>query len=127
MAKRMATAPLRNLTDFINAFAKYTASGGDLKCYRGQRNASWANVAGIFRPELVDLLKSEKRAIRDLISVRPQFLSDGTMFDRLVRMQHFGLPTRLLDVSLNALVALYFPGRNARNCVSAKSIEDASL
>ncbi len=37
------------------------------------------------------------------------------MFDRLVRMQHFGLPTRLLDVSLNALVAMYFatdPGPN---------------
>ena len=30
------------------------------------------------------------------------------MFDKLVRMQHFGLPTRLLDVSLNALVALFF-------------------
>ena len=27
------------------------------------------------------------------------------MFDKLVRMQHFGLPTRLLDVSRNALVA----------------------
>jgi hypothetical protein len=107
--KRTATAPLRNLTEFINAFAKYTASGGDLKCYRGQRDASWPNVAGIFRPELVDLLKNEKRAVRDLISVHPhEFVSDGTMFDRLVRMQHFGLPTRLLDVSLNALVALYF-------------------
>jgi FRG domain-containing protein len=109
MAKRIATAPLQKLTDFIDAFADYTSSSGDLKCYRGQRDASWPNVAGIFRPELVDLLKNEKRAVRDLISVRPhEFASDSTMFDRLVRMQHFGLPTRLLDVSLNALVALYF-------------------
>ncbi len=30
------------------------------------------------------------------------------MLDKLVRMQHFGLPTRLMDVSRNALVALYF-------------------
>jgi hypothetical protein len=63
----------------------------------------------IFRPDLEELLKNEKRAVRDLISVQPhEFASDETMFDRLVRMQHFGLPTRLLDVSLNALVALYF-------------------
>src|SRR4051812_20477917 len=103
MAKTMATAPPQTLTDFIDAFAKYAASGGDLKCYRGQRDASWSNVAGVFRPGLVDLLKNEKRAVRDLISVHPhEFVSDGTMFDRLVRMQHFGLPTRLLDVSLNA-------------------------
>jgi hypothetical protein len=47
--------------------------------------------------------------VRELISVHPhEFASDESMFDRLVRMQHFGLPTRLLDVSLNALVALYF-------------------
>ncbi len=37
-----------------------------------------------------------------------EFASDDSMFDKLVRMQHFGLPTRLLDVSRNAMVALFF-------------------
>jgi hypothetical protein len=99
----------RSLTDFIGAFAQYSSGSAYLKCFRGQRDSSWPNVAGIFRPDLKELLKNEKRAVRDLISVHPnEFASDETMFDKLVRMQHFGLPTRLLDVSLNALVALYF-------------------
>ena len=111
MAKKSTTTsvPPRSLTDFIEAFARYSSSSIYLKCFRGQWDYSWPNVAGIFRPDLKELLKNEKRAVRDLISVQPhEFASDETMFDRLVRMQHFGLPTRLLDVSLNALVALYF-------------------
>jgi hypothetical protein len=116
----MATpASPQKLTDFIEVFAKYSSSIPGLKCYRGQRNAGWDNVPGIFRPDLKELLKNEKRAVRDLISVHPsEFAPDVTMFDKLVRMQHFGLPTRLLDVSLNALVALYFatnPGPHGAN------------
>ena len=111
MAKKSTTtsAPPRSLTDFIEAFAGYSSSSSYLKCFRGQRDTSWPNVAGIFRSDLKELLENEKRAVRDLISVHPsEFASDETMFDKLVRMQHFGLPTRLLDVSRNALVALYF-------------------
>jgi hypothetical protein len=116
---RTKSVPPRTLTEFIEAFAQYSSSSVYLKCFRGQRDSSWPNVAGIFRPDLKELLKNEKRAIRDLISVHPsEFASDETMFDKLVRMQHFGLPTRLLDVSLNALVALYFatdPGPDGRS------------
>ena len=111
MAKRttIKKAKPKTLTDFIDAFAAHSASSDFLICYRGQRDSSWQNVAGIFRPDLKALLQNEKRAVRDLISVHPaEFASDESMFDKLVRMQHFGLPTRLLDVSLNALVGLYF-------------------
>jgi hypothetical protein len=88
---------------------KYAESSSTFKCYRGQRDAVWPNVPALFRPDLLRLEQNEKRAVRDLISVHPnEFALDDSMFDKLVRMQHFGLPTRLMDVSRNPLVALYF-------------------
>ncbi len=119
--------PPKSLTDFIKEFEQYSSKPKQyslkpkyvLNCYRGQRDASWPIVAGIFRPEFKGLLENEKKAVRDLIAVHPrEFATDETMFDKLVRMQHFGLPTRLLDVSQNALIALYFatdPGPNPSN------------
>ena len=73
MAKKSTTksVPLRSLTGFIEAFAQYLSGSNFLKCFRGQRDASWPIVAGIFRPTFNELLENEKRAVRDLISVHP--------------------------------------------------------
>jgi hypothetical protein len=76
--------------------------------FRGQSFHGWRTLPKIFRPS-VALYEHEKNAVRDLVSVHPQeFEHDETMFDRLVRMAHFDLPTRLLDVTTNPLVALFF-------------------
>lgn len=108
MTAVIAATP-ETLIAFIEEVTKYARGAAALKCYRGQRDASWKDIPGLYRPHLRKLEENEKRAVRDLIGVHPnEFAADTTMFDRLVRMQHFGLPTRLLDVSLNPLVALYF-------------------
>ncbi len=103
MAKRRAitSVPLKTLTDFIEEFARYFSGSSHLKCYRGQRDSSWPNVAGIFRPELKELLEDEKRAVRKLISVQPhEFASDETMFDNSL---HQNLNQTFLEISCTGM------------------------
>lgn len=108
-AKPSASVTISAVTAFIDEITAFAATDTKFKCYRGQRDAAWENIPALFRPDLAGLEDNEKRAVRDLISVHPhEFSTDETMFDKLVRMQHFGLPTRLMDVSQNPLVALWF-------------------
>jgi hypothetical protein len=48
-----------------------------------------------------------------LVSNSADFQSDVYTLDSLVRMQHYLLPTRLLDVTSNPLIALYFACKSA--------------
>ncbi len=108
--KRASIGPTRieSVSQFVNYVMTWAREGERPVAFRGQSFHGWRTLPKIFRPD-VGLYDFEKNAIRDLIVVHPQeFLNDFTMFDRLVRMQHFDLPTRLLDVTTNPLVALYF-------------------
>jgi hypothetical protein len=107
--KKPPPRPVQSITDFIAAILTLPSDPNMTYAFRGMRNAAWENEPGIMRNGRERLLQHESEAVRDLVSIHPnEFASDTSMFDRLVRMQHFGLPTRLLDVTLNPLVALYF-------------------
>lgn len=73
------------------------------------RNNSTKNQKGQAVKEIVD---NEYLAFRDIVEKQPsEFAQCNSAIEYLVKMQHFGLKTRLLDITSNALIALYLPAR----------------
>ena len=73
--------------------------------FRGQKNSNWSVMPSIFREEKA---KNEYAVVQTAIRQNPFEFKSLTEFEVLTKLQHYGLGTRLLDVTLNPLVALYF-------------------
>lgn len=84
--------------------------------YRGHSDSNYKLVPSIERVSL-DAKFNVCSAERDLITKAKNeypvlFSETDNPLDLLVKLQHYGIPTRLLDISANPLVALYFTVRN---------------
>ena len=98
--------------NFIDSVEEYIQELNSLKntsqlFYRGHSNINYILSPSIMRKQ--DWIDHEHDMYNEaIIECSSVFESCKTHLDYLVLMQHYGLPTRLLDITKNPLVALYF-------------------
>lgn len=99
--------------------------------YRGHENKDYQLVPNLLRNNstknpngqaVKDIVNNEHLAFRDIVEKQPsEFAQCNSAIEYLVKMQHFGLKTRLLDITSNALIALYFACTSSSNSTKDKN------
>lgn len=88
--------------------------------YRGQSNINYKLEPSVFRGNTKE--KEDKIYLKILSECSNEFDVNMAHIDVLSKMQHYGVHTRLLDITTNILVALYFAcdsekSKNEDGCV----------
>jgi len=109
---------ITNVSSFIEAINKLSKDSS--LYFRGHSNIKYELKPTIARTNK-NLLAQEHKIYRETILNSPQQFSGKNTIESLTFMQHFGIPTRILDITENPLVALYFACLDSKNVKIDKS------
>lgn len=103
-----------------NSLRQNGAEFNEVSLFRGQADESYELLPSLARPiisESSESLIHEERNLIEMAKFRLPSIFQESMrpLERLALLQHYGVPTRLLDITENAFVALYFA------CCSSKT------
>lgn len=98
--------PVESIVDFISELKKIPKSSRNEYYFRGHSDKSFELRPSIYRQNFI---RNEDKLFKETILRTPnEFINEKTTLEKLVKMQHYGIPTRILDLTTNPLVALYF-------------------
>lgn len=116
--------PIGSVRTFLAELEKLKASGE--LYYRGQGYFGFKAQPSIYRND--GLIENEHRMYREIITKCPNDFQDAkSTFEHLVKMQHYFLPSRLLDITKNPLIALFFACSSEENDDGEVIIYDFAL
>ena len=126
---------IRSLSDYINRVTKLKPRESEMGLYpeeivfRGLSSCSYPLVPSIGRHPSERWMNSMLTFESDLVSQAQQkfpniFDNNDLPTTKLAKLQHFGIPTRMMDVTSSALVALYFA---CQTCSKSELSQDGEV
>jgi len=123
---------IQTLQDYTQLVQDRVATAGNILWYRGSGKYDYKLEPSLFRhpnSDIIELLKLEKQLMTRFSQRGYPFInkSFSDAWEKLFFMQHYGLPTRLLDWSESPYVALYFALDSAKRLDTGNYAGDVAV
>lgn len=104
---------INTLIEYIEEIKSVQFSEDEILLFRGHSDKNFILLPAILRDD--NLKKREDEIYHDIMIDYPNEFKKNEHLSNLVKIQHFGSSTRLLDVTRNMLIALYFAVEDSKD------------